>query len=198
MTIIVGITGGIGSGKSTFSNQVLKRKLKLLDSDEEVSLIYKKPNNKFLDHLRKIGLSVCIKKNKIDKKQVREIVFSNNLIKTKLEKYIFKIVRKKRIQLIKKEKIKKTNIIFFDVPLLFENNLIDQFDIIISIISKRKERFKRVKNKKNLSNKMFNKIIKSQTTDKIRKEKSNIIIYNNGSKKSFIKKVNDVLNNITP
>ena len=43
MTIMVGITGGIGSGKSTFSKQILKRKLLLLDSDEQVSKLYKKP-----------------------------------------------------------------------------------------------------------------------------------------------------------
>ncbi len=198
MTIIVGITGGIGSGKSTFSNQVLNRKLKLFDSDEQVSAIYKKPNKKFLDYLRKIGLSNCINRNEINKKQVREIIFSNNLIKIKLEKYIFKIIRKKRTELIKREKRKKTNIIFFDVPLLLENNLINQFDIIISIISKKEERFKRIKNKKNLSKEIFNKIIKSQTTDKKRKEKSNIVIYNNRSKKNFIIKVNDILNNIIP
>ena len=36
MTIVIGITGGIGSGKSTFSGEVLKRGGKLLDSDKEV------------------------------------------------------------------------------------------------------------------------------------------------------------------
>ena len=46
MTRIIGITGGIGSGKSTFSKQVKKRGLRLLDSDEQVSLIYKKPNKR--------------------------------------------------------------------------------------------------------------------------------------------------------
>ena len=42
MTLLVAITGGIGSGKSTFSKEVLKRKFKLLDSDKQVSLIYNK------------------------------------------------------------------------------------------------------------------------------------------------------------
>ena len=41
MTFIVGITGGIGSGKTTFSKQVLKRGLKLLDSDKVVGGLYK-------------------------------------------------------------------------------------------------------------------------------------------------------------
>ena len=51
MTLIVAITGGIGSGKSTFSKEIKKRRLKLLDSDKEVSLIYKNPNKDFLNYL---------------------------------------------------------------------------------------------------------------------------------------------------
>ncbi len=69
MTIVVAITGGIGSGKSTFSNEVLKRGFKLLDSDEQVAKIYKKPSKNFLKHLEKIGLKDVIKNKKINKKK---------------------------------------------------------------------------------------------------------------------------------
>ena len=43
MTALIAITGGIGAGKSTFSNEVKKRKLKILDSDMQVDKLYKKP-----------------------------------------------------------------------------------------------------------------------------------------------------------
>ena len=52
MTILVGITGGIGSGKSTFSGEVIKGG-KLLDSDKEVDVLYKNPKKEFIDHLKK-------------------------------------------------------------------------------------------------------------------------------------------------
>ena len=67
MTLIVAITGGIGSGKSTFSKEIKKRRLKLLDSDKEVSLIYKNPNTNFLNYLKKIGLGKSIKNKKLTK-----------------------------------------------------------------------------------------------------------------------------------
>ena len=113
MTKLVVITGGIGSGKSTFSKEVKKRGLKLLDSDEQVSQIYKKPNKNFLNYLRKIDLGPSIKNGKIDKKYISKKIFFNKKIKTDLEKYIFKLVRKNRKEFIKKEKKIKTNIIFF-------------------------------------------------------------------------------------
>ena len=135
MTKVIGITGGIGSGKSTFSNEVLKRGLKLIDSDKIVANIYNNPSQQFLNHLNNIGLGKSINKKSINKSIISNIIFSNKKIKLKLEKYIFKIVRKKRSNFIKKEKKQKTKMIFVDIPLLLENNLDHNFDIIISIIN---------------------------------------------------------------
>ena len=189
MTIIVGITGGIGSGKSTLSKEIRKKNFKLLDSDEIVANIYNKPTKSFIKYLKKIELGNSIKGKKINKKQISNVIFSNNNIKSKLEDYIFKIVRKKREIFIKNEKKRKTNIIFLDIPLLFENNLNRSFNIIISVISSKKERYKRLKISKNMSKEMFNKIIKSQTSDIVRKRKSDIIIINNSTMEFYIKKI---------
>ena len=197
MTKIIGITGGIGSGKSTFSNQVLKRKYKLFDSDKNVDLLYKKPNKEFLNYLRKIGLGSAIKGKRISKKEIGNVIFSDKKTKSKLEQYIFKIIRTKRSNFIKKEKKTKTNFLFFDIPLLFENKLMNEFDIIISIISSKKERLKRLKISKSMSKSNFEKILKNQTSDIERKKKSDIIIINNSDINSFIKKVATVLDRIT-
>ena len=196
MTIIVGITGGIGSGKTTFSKQVLKRGLKLLDSDKVVGGLYKKPTGGFLKYLKQIGLAGAIKGKKINKKYIATIIFNNNKVKTELQDYIFKFVRKQRSLFLRKEIRKKTKIIFFDVPLIFENNLSKEFDILISIISTKKNRYKRLKKYRNMNKDLFKKIIMSQTTDVERKLNSDIIIYNNKSMKNYLYKIDKVLNNI--
>ena len=196
MTFLIAITGGIGAGKSTFSNEVKKRKLKILDSDMQVDTLYKKPKKSFLNYLKKIGLGDAVKNNKINKKQIGNIIFSNKKIKTSLEKYIFKQVRKKRADFIKKEKKKKTKIVFLDIPLLFENNLNKNFDMVISIISKKKERLKRLKKTKKITKSYFDKITAMQTTDVERKKNSDIIIFNNDTMRSYIIKINNVLNKI--
>ena len=197
MTMIVGITGGIGSGKSTFSKVVKKRKLKLLDSDKQVSELYKKPSRDFLKTLDKIGLGDTVKKGKISKKKILNIIFYNQNIKTKLEKYIFKVIRNQREDFIKSEIKRKTKIIFLDIPLLFENNLNKKFDIIVSIISKREERFKRLKKSKKMHKELFNKIVEAQASDIERKRKSDIIIYNNNNLLSYLKKINKTIDHLT-
>ena len=151
MTVIIGITGGIGSGKSTFSKEAIKRKFKLIDSDQDVSYIYKNPKKEFLDYLKKIGLGESVRNKNINKQKISKIIFSQKKIRLKLENYIFKKVRKNRSDFIKNEKRKKTKIIFCDIPLLFENNLEDEFDKIISIISSQKQRYKRLLISKKIS-----------------------------------------------
>ena len=197
MTKLVAITGGIGSGKSTFSKQILRRKLKLLDSDQQVDQIYTKPNNDFVKYLRKIGLEKSIKaKNKVDKKYISKIIFINKDIRHKLQNYIFKIVRKRRSKFIESQKKRGEKVIFFDIPLLLENNLAKDYDLVISIISAKKNRYKRLKFSKKLSIVDFNNIIKAQTTDLDRRKNSDIIILNNNSKYEYIKKINRVLDRI--
>ncbi len=196
MTIVVGITGGIGSGKSTFSKEVKRRGLKLLDSDEEVSKIYKKPTIKFLKYLKKINLGKSIKKKKIDKKYISDIIFSDKKTKLKLESFIFKIVKLSRIKFIRKEKKRRTKIIFLDIPLLFENKLENQFDIVISIISTKKNRLERLGKSKKLSTYQFQKVVKFQTTDVIRKKNSDIVVFNNKTLQEYTAKINYVLDQI--
>ena len=76
---------------------------------------------------------------------------------------------------------------------MFENDLADNFDIIISIISSKKERLKRLKSSKKIPVVVFNKIIKSQTSDVVRKKNSDIVINNNSSMENFTKKINKTL-----
>ena len=196
MTLIIGITGGIGSGKSTFSEQVLKKGFKLFDSDKVVGELYKKPPSGFLKYLKKIGLGRATKEKKINKKYIAKIVFDNIVVKSELQNYIFKFVRKQRSIFLKKEKENKTKIIFLDIPLLFENNLSKEFDILISIISTKKNRYKRLNKHKNMKKDLFKKIIRSQTTDVVRKLNSDIIIYNNKSMNEYLYKIDAALNNI--
>ncbi len=196
MTLIVGLTGGIGSGKSTFSKELTKRNIKTLDSDKEVALIYKKPTKKFLHYLKKIGLSGSTKSKKINKRLISEKIFSNKETKKQLENYIFKITRKKRHQFIKREKKRKTKIIFLDIPLLFENKLNNEFDLIISILSTKKNRYNRLKLSKNMSKTQFGAIIKTQTSDVVRKNNSDIVIYNNNTMVNYISKINKILDRL--
>ena len=196
MTQIIAITGGIGSGKSTFCSKLKERGFKIHSSDEQVAKIYKNPDKKFVTYLRSIGLSKSISKKNINKKTISKIIFENKQIRKKLELYIFKIVRNKRSNFIKKEKEKKTRLIFIDIPLLFENNLENKFHKVICIIASKQERLKRLKKTRKMSETQFKNIIRSQTSDIIRKKKSDYVVYNNSTLKDYKTKINKLINKL--
>jgi len=196
MTKTIAITGGIGSGKSTFCSKLKEKGFRIHSSDEQVAKIYKNPEKKFVTYLRTIGLSKSISKKNIDKKIISKIIFENKQIRKKLELYIFKIVRKKRSDFIKKEKQKKTKLIFIDIPLLFENNLEKQFNKVISIIASKRVRLKRLKKTRKMTENQFKNITRSQTSDVIRKKKSDYVIYNNSTLKDYKIKINKLISKL--
>jgi dephospho-CoA kinase len=196
MTKIIGITGGIGSGKTTLSKYVKKRGFLVHESDKVVSEMYTSPSKSFIGFIEKNISRVVLKKNKINKKKITNIIFNNIKAKHKLEKYIHTHVQSSRKKFIQKNTKKKNNIIFADIPLLLENKLEKNFDLIICIMSSRKNRAQRVLKNKKFTKKILNKIFSIQTSDKERRKRSQIIINNNKTKKEFIFKIEKVLTKI--
>ena len=193
MTKLVGITGGIGSGKTTLSNHLKKLGYLVHESDVVVSEMYTKPKKQFLSFIKEKISKDAVNHNKINKTEIANVIFNNKAIKKLLEKRIHKEVQSSRDAFIKKNKKNKNKLIFADIPLLFENKLEKGFDLVICIISSEKNRIKRVLENKKFTKENLNKILKAQITDKERKKRSQIIINNNKTKKDFIFSVEKVL-----
>jgi len=193
MTKLVGITGGIGSGKTTFSNHLKKLGYLVHESDVVVSEIYTKPKKQFLSFIKEKISQDAVNHNKINKTKIANIIFENKAIKKLLETRIHKEVQSSRDAFIKKYKKNKNKLIFADIPLLFENKLEKGFDVVVCVISLKKNRIKRVLENKKFTKENLNKILKAQTTDKERKKRSQIIINNNKTKKDFIFSIEKVL-----
>ena len=196
MTKLVAITGGIGSGKTTFSNHLKKLGYLVHESDSVVSEMYTKPKKQFLSFIKEKISQDAVNHNKINKTEIANVIFNNKAIKKLLETRIHKEVQNSRDAFIKKNKKNKNKLIFADIPLLFENKLEKGFDLVICIISSKKNRIKRVLENKKFTKDNLNKILTAQTTDKERKKRSQIIINNNKTKKDFIFSVEKALKDL--
>ena len=196
MTNIIGVTGGVGSGKSTLIKYLRKNNYLTHSSDEVVRNIYQNPSKSLVKHLKKIGLEKATKHNKINKGIIAKEIFTNKEIKNKLEDFVHKEVRKKREAFIKKHKKNKTNLVFIEIPLLFEKKLEHLFNKIICVLSPKKIRLNRVVRKNKKTEALFKKIIKNQTTNIERIKKSHYCLVNNKTKNNFYKKIDRVLKKI--
>ena len=186
MTKVVGITGGIGSGKTTATEYLRKKGFSTHESDVVVSKIYNKPTQNLINFLKKNLSRDVVKHNKINKKKITNIVFNNEEIRKNLESYIHGVVKRARDNFIKKNQKNKKKVVFIDIPLLLENGIDKDLDLVLSVITKKKIREERVLKSKKFTKPILLKIIKLQTSDVERKKRSHIIIYNNKTKKDFI------------
>ena len=155
--IVVGLTGGIASGKTTIVELLKKNKLAVHDSDLVVGEIYSKPKSKFLNHIKKISLGRSLKGNSINKKIIREEIFNDIKKRKLLESHIHLEVKKARNVFLKKHKQKKTKIIFLEIPLLFENKLEKICDFTILFYAPLKIRKKRAIRRKGMQKKNIGK-----------------------------------------
>ncbi len=161
----IGITGSIGTGKTTIANIFALFRIPIFDADHEIKKILRKEDIK--QKLKNIWPSV-IKKKHIDKLKLRTIIFSNNCEKKKLEKLLYPYLE---IELKKFEKINyKKNILVYDVPLIYETKSEKKYDLIILAHCNIKLQRARVLNRDKISDSLFEKIVSSQLSfnDKIK------------------------------
>ena len=194
--IIVGLTGGIASGKTTITNFLIKKRMTIHDSDLVIKNIYSKPSLKFINYLKKVNLKKSLKGKKIDKKIVRGEIFSNTKKRKLLEKYLHAEVKKSRNIFLKKHRQKKTQIIFLDIPLLFENKLEKICDYTILFYAPLKTRKQRAITRKGMQKQILEKIIQSQLGDKIKKKKADFVINTSASKPHSFKKISQIISMI--
>ena len=157
----IGITGSIGTGKTTIASIFALFKIPIFDADQEIKKILTK--KEIIQKLKNIW-PLVVKKNYIDKLKLRSIIFSNNLEKKKLEKLLYPYLN---IELKKFENINyKENILVYDVPLIYETKSEKKYDLIILAHCNIKLQRVRVLNRDKISNSLFEKIVASQLSFK--------------------------------
>ena len=183
--MIIGLTGGIASGKSTVSKYLAEKGFKVYDADKIAKDISEK---KLVQEeiILTFGDKILDKNGNVDRKKIKEIVFEN---KEKL-KQLNAIIHPKVIDFYKKLKEQNTDkIIIFDVPLLFESG-IDKFcDKILVVISDYEIQLNRIVERDKIDRELAEKIIKSQLSNEERIKKADVVIENNSSLEDLFEKV---------
>ena len=194
--IVVGLTGGIATGKTTITNFLKRNNFAVHDSDAVVKIIYSKPSKAFIKHLRGIGLEKTVRGKTINKTAIREEIFINQNKKKELEKYIHKEVKKSRDKFLTKHKKKKTKIAILDIPLLFEAKLRHICDYVILLYLPKKIKIRRALLRKGMKKDILLKIIENQLNDSYKKKRSNFIINTSKTKNHSFKMILEAINNI--
>ncbi len=176
----LGITGGVGTGKSTVSklfNELYG--IKIIDADKlskEAS-----ESKEVLDKIAKTFGKEYVKDGKMDRAAMGKLVFGNEKMREKLNGIIHPVVQKNYYSLRDKYLKAGEEIIIYDCPLLIEAGLIADVDDIIVVHLDKESAVKRVMARNNISEKDARNMINAQMDIDEKTEYADYIIYNDGT-----------------
>ena len=184
--MIVGLTGGIGSGKSSAANFFIELGIDVIDADEVSKNILDsnlQAKDKFLDAFGKEFLDT---NNNIDRSLLRSEIFKDEQKKTLLESIIHPLVREEILKFIENSKSIYKIIM---VPLIFETKSQSFYDKIIVIDCEEKIQINRASKRDNKSRDNIINIMNAQASRQDRNSIADIIIMNNDSLEDLKKEV---------
>ena len=191
--LIIGMTGGIGSGKSEASKIFASLNIEVIDLDKISKEITEKNQEAIQEIKNLFGQSLFNKENELDRKKLRDMIFSDKNLKIKLENILHpKILAevKKKLSIFSDEPY-----VVIDIPLLFETNqyvpLISRTLVIDCELSNQIERARK---RDGMEIAMVQSIISQQVDRNTRIQRGDDVILNDGSIESLedsIKKLHE-------
>jgi dephospho-CoA kinase len=189
--IRVAITGGIGSGKSTFANYLASKDYVVINADDISKEILS-----FDEKIKKIIIkefgSNSYTDGKLNKKFIALQVFSNPANLTKLNSILHPQVLQK-IDTIIKIKYKDEKIVFVEAALIYEADIEKMFNYVILVTSDFNIRLRRSIKSGKFTEDDFISRDKNQISQEEKEKRADFIFSNNGSKKDLIKKADLLL-----
>lgn len=181
---LIGITGGIGSGKSTVSSFLKDKGYIVIDADKIAKEVVEVNKPAYLKIVETFGNDILSQDKTINRKKLGKIIFTNESLRKKLNNithpYIFEEIKCKVNELSSNNKL-----VFIDIPLLFEeieeinkHNL--NFNEIWLVYVDKETQVQRVMNRDLISKEEALIRINSQMSLEDKKKKSNRIIDNRG------------------
>jgi dephospho-CoA kinase len=188
---VIGLTGGIATGKSTVTKLLKAKGLEVIDADQLVKKIYQKEEARFFVRDQ---FPQAFKGSEIDFKKLRELFFEDPKVKAEVEAFIYK----KLPEAFKEEalKISHQSFYIYDVPLLFEKSLNALVDLSVVVYAPRSVQRARLMDRDGHVEDMANKILSHQMDIEEKKAKADFVINNSQSIFELGAEVDQLLNQI--
>lgn len=181
MSLVIGLTGGIASGKSTVSNMLKEMKIPVVDADVEARLAVLKGELAYLNIIDAFGKDILLEDGEIDRQKLGSIIFHQAEKRALLNEIVHPEVRKRMLSQVEKAKTDGEEVIVLDIPLLFESNLTYMVERTILVYVDDDTQLKRLMERNNLSIEDAKARINSQMPLHEKIKLADAVIDNNGT-----------------
>ena len=177
----IAITGGIGSGKTEVSNHLRNLGYTVIDADA-ISRAMTAEGGKALPLIRaKFGDQLFNEDGSLNRAAVREMIYNDSDKKALYESCTTKLVLEDIAAIRERSEESGEEIIFYDIPLLFETGTEGEYDAVWAVITDVEIRKRRIKERSGLDDATIERIMSKQSSDSEKIEKADYVIYNNGT-----------------
>ncbi len=196
-SLVIGLTGGIGSGKSTVADIIESNNIKVIKSDLNAKEIM---NNNLTVKRRIIdafGDKSYFEDGKLNSSYISSLVFSeedeeyNNL--NKLNRIVHPVVIQKLMDDVEELERNGEKLIFVESALIYEANLQEGFDYIVVVNANKETVIERLTNSRGLTEKQINAVMNTQISNEEKVGVADFVIDNNSTPEKLKESVDFIL-----
>ena len=188
MAFVVGLTGGIGSGKSLAAQFFSQLGALVIDADQLARSAIERGSEGFDEVLLRFGDTI-LKNGDIDRVALGQIVFENPQAKKDLEEIIHPRIRAEFEEAV--ASLNPGQIMVYEIPLLVETNAADRFDFVITVESDPEVRKQRLR-ARGMFHSDIEKRMASQATEEERRAVGDCVLTNDGTEDDLLRQVENI------
>lgn len=183
---LLGLTGGIGAGKTLVTKYLVRKKIPVIDADKIAHTLTKKGAPGLKRLIRTFGDRILTKQKTLDRTQLSSIVFSDRRERLRLESILHPLIRNEILRQLDQFRRRGKKLVILSAALLFEvglQRLVDASILVSAPLSVRKKRLKP----------SLHRRMRAQMSERRKQSLADYVIDNAGTKAATYKQVNRLL-----
>lgn len=193
MSLVIGLTGGIASGKSTVSGMFTDMGITVIDADIEARLAVEPGEKAYNDIVSHFGTGILEENGTINRPELGEIIFNNEEKRLLLNSIVHPAVRERMAQKRAQAEAANEKAVVLDIPLLFESRLTGLVEKIIVVYVDEQTQLERLMNRNGFSKEEALSRINSQMPLKDKVDLADAVIDNSSSIEQSRQQLIDIL-----
>lgn len=184
--MLIGLTGGIASGKSTASGFLRELGVEVIDADRLARLVVA-PGGPALEEIREaFGPSVLLPDGSLDRPALAARVFGDEAALSRLNRIVHPRVEEEAVREIARIRSRKPGaVIVYDVPLLYEGGMAERFDRVVVIYVPRQVQVRRLRERDRLTEEQALARLASQMDIEEKARRADFVVDNRGSREEL-------------
>ena len=185
---VIGLTGGIGCGKSLAAQYFAELGALVIDADQLARAAIERGSDGFDEVVAIFGDSI-LKDGNIDRRALGELIFKDPKAKEQLENIVHPFVRREFEEAV--ASLKGDQVLVYEIPLLVETKAHERFDVVITVESEMENRIARLRGRGMHMSEIEGRIT-AQATREQRIEVADFLIENDGSEDELLRQVENI------